>query len=70
VRELDQAGLLQGSPLLPILFLFFNADLIQQRIDQNGRAIAFVDDYTAWVLGTSAAENKERLQAIVQQATE
>jgi hypothetical protein len=70
VRELEQAGLPQGSPLSPILFLFFNADLVQQQIDQNGGAIAFVDDYTAWVVGTSAAENKERLQAIVQRATE
>jgi hypothetical protein len=28
VSRLEQAGLLQGSPLLPILFLFFNADLV------------------------------------------
>src|SRR5690606_25458780 len=70
VSELAQAGLPQGSPLSPILFLFFNADLVQQRIDQNGGAIAFVDDYTAWVVGKTAAENKDRLQAIVQRATE
>ena len=54
----------------PILFLFFNADLVQQRIDQNGGAIAFVDDYTAWVVGKTAAENMDRLNAIVQRATE
>ncbi|KAI6824489.1 hypothetical protein KC343_g180 [Hortaea werneckii] len=70
VRALEQAGLPQGSPLSPILFLFFNADLVQQRIDQNGGAIAFVDDYTAWVVGKSAAENMYRLQGIVQRATE
>jgi hypothetical protein len=70
VRALEQAGLPQGSPLFPILLLFFNADLVQQRIDQNGGAIAFVDDYTAWVVGKSAAENMDRLQAIVQRATE
>jgi hypothetical protein len=35
-RPLVQAGLPQGSPLSPILFLFFNADLVQQRIDNNG----------------------------------
>jgi len=70
VRELEQAGLPQGSPLCPILFLFFNADLVQQWIDQNGGAITFVDDYTAWVMGTTTAENKERLQAIVQRAME
>ena len=70
VRALEQAGLPQGSPLSPILLLFFNADLVQQRIDQNGGAIAFVDDYPAWVVGKTAAENIDRLQAIVQRATE
>ena len=69
VRELEQAGLPQGSPLSPILFLFFNADLVQQRTDQNGGAIAFVDDYTAWVVGATAVENMERLNAIVERAT-
>jgi hypothetical protein len=70
VRELEQAGLPQGSPLSPILFLFFNADLVQQRIDHNGGAIAFVDDYTAWVVGATAAENMVRLRAIVKRATQ
>jgi hypothetical protein len=32
VSGLQQAGLPQGSPLSPILFLFFNADLVQQRV--------------------------------------
>lgn len=70
VRELEQAGLPQGSPLSPIMFLFFNADLVQHRIDHNGGAIAFVDDYTAWAVGKTAVENMDRLNAIVQRATE
>jgi hypothetical protein len=66
--ELEQAGLPQGSPLSPILFLFFNADLVQQKLDQNGGSIAFVDDYTAWVTGHSAEANRENIQAVIDQA--
>jgi hypothetical protein len=66
---LQQAGLPQGSPLSPMLFLFFNADLVQRRIDRNGGAIAFVDDYTAWVTGASAAANRQSIQGIVDEAT-
>lgn len=69
VCELEQPGLPQGSPLSPILFRFFNANLVQQKIDQNGGAIAFVDDYTAWVVGKTAAENLNRLEMVVQLAT-
>ncbi|KJZ69202.1 hypothetical protein HIM_11402 [Hirsutella minnesotensis 3608] len=56
-RELPQAGLPQGSPLSPILFLFFNADLVQRRVKAESGSIAFVDDYSARRNGPEKAED-------------
>lgn len=63
--DLPQARLPQGSPLSPILFLHFNADLVSSKIDRNKGAIAFVDDYTPWVTGSSAQGNAKLLQETI-----
>lgn len=68
VQDLPQPGLPQGSPLSPILFLFFNADLVQRQIDSQGGAIAFVDDFTAWVTGPTVHSNREGITSIINEA--
>jgi len=59
--ELPHSGLPQGSPLSPILFLFFNAELLEASIPR-GSSMAFVNDFTAWVVGKDASENTATIQ--------
>jgi hypothetical protein len=59
---LENAGLAQGSPLSPILFTFFNSKLVDQPVDLQGGASAFIDDYFRWRLGPSAEDNVRKLQ--------
>jgi ribonuclease HI len=63
VTPLHHAGLAQGSPLSPILFAFFNCDLVDQPVDFHGGASAFIDDYFRWRVGWSAEENLAKIQS-------
>ena len=67
-QERSQAGLPQGSPLSPILFVFFHAEIVQHKISAAGGSIAFVDDYTAWVIGYSAEANRASIDAVIDTA--
>jgi hypothetical protein len=51
VAEIAYAGIPQGSPLSPLLYVFYNANLVETKIDKRGGAIGFVDDFNAWVVG-------------------
>ncbi|KAM3552687.1 hypothetical protein MY1884_007077 [Beauveria asiatica] len=57
-------------PLSAGSYNFFNADLVQRRIDANGGAIAFIDDFTAWVTGPTVHSNRDKIKAIVEEALE
>jgi hypothetical protein len=62
VSPLENAGLAQGSPLSPILFGFFNSDLVDQPVDCHGGSSAFIDDYFRWRTSRSAEDNIKKIQ--------
>ena len=54
-----QTGILQGLPISPILYLFYNADLLEicERPGTNSSALGFVDDTNILAYSTSTEEN-------------
>ena len=62
MEPLENAGLAQGSPLSPILFTFFNSDLVDQPVNFFGGASAYIDDYFRWRVGRSAEDNIKKIQ--------
>ena len=57
VQDNKHAGIAQGSPLSPLLYIFCNANLVQSRLNKGGGSVGFIDDYNAWVIGPSAETN-------------
>ena len=60
------AGIPQGSPLSPILYLFYNADLLE-KLENKGlctSAAGFVDDINILTYGLTTQRNCEVLQRI------
>jgi hypothetical protein len=60
--RIDYAGIPQGSPLSPPLYVFCNANLVEKKIDGKGGAIGFVDDFNAWAVGTDERETTAAIQ--------
>jgi len=65
VAEVEYAGIPQGSPLPPLLYVFYNADLVERSIDGQGGSIGFVDDFNAWVVGADEDETIAAIQNTV-----
>lgn len=56
-------GIPQGSPLSPILYLFYNADLIKSVSGSlEAEAIGYIDDVGILVRGSSVEDNNRKLQ--------
>ena len=61
-----RTGIPQGSPISPILYLFYNADLLEicERPGINTSALGFVDDVNVLAYGKSTEENCRILERI------
>ena len=57
VITLAEAGLPQGSTLAPILYIFFNAFLMEEGVNSKRGNMGFVDDYSRWAISDSAEQN-------------
>ena len=68
-RILTPAGVPQGSPLSPLLYMYYNADLLD--IPRNrGISLGFIDDVVFGVQGRSDIGNICKLRAILREAEE
>lgn len=59
-----QTGILQGSPISPILYLFYNADLIEACKTQEMEAVGYIDDASIIAVGLTAQRNYKTLKGI------
>ena len=47
LTTIGHAGIPQGSPLSPMLYVFYNANLVEGQMGTYGGSIGFIDDFMA-----------------------
>jgi endonuclease/exonuclease/phosphatase (EEP) superfamily protein YafD len=63
-----QAGVPQGSPLSPLLYMFYNADLLDIPKRTKDLAMGFIDDVVYGVGGPTDRANARRLKGMLKEA--
>ena len=64
------AGVPQGSPLSPILYMYYNADLLDIASRFQGKSLGFIDDIMYGTEGSTDTENVQKLEQMLQSAEE
>ncbi|KJK76179.1 hypothetical protein H634G_08585 [Metarhizium anisopliae BRIP 53293] len=68
-RHKVSTGTVQGSPLSPILYIFYNADLIERcNLAEDTTATGFIDDVAILTWGDNTTETCAKLQCALQTA--
>jgi len=63
------AGVPQGSPISPLLYMFYNADLLEIPGDRSGvLSLGFIDDIAYGIQGESEERNARELERMVEKA--
>ena len=62
-KDTVDTGIPQGSPLSPILYLFYNADLIESLDTGPTRCFGYIDDVNLTACGQTAEDNCQTLAA-------
>ena len=63
-----ETGIPQGSPVSPILYLFYNADLIEACKTPDTEAVGYIDDVSILAIGPTAPRNCKTLKVIHRKA--
>jgi hypothetical protein len=65
-----QIGIPQGSPVSPVLYLFYNADLIEAYRTEESEAVGYIDDVSILAIGDTAQRNYKTLKIVHRKAEE
>ena len=64
------AGVPQGSPLSPLLYMYYNADLLDIAPQNQATSLGFIDDIMYGTQGATDEENAHKLEQILKKAEE